>query len=138
MKEHFCAVGGFSFLLHGAVRFCAGYFKSKEMVCLAIFSYFLEVAQIGHFWGKGTANKATAAVDRRVPRSSFTGIHQATKSFRPCTKEEYIFNWLKPASDVWGKHSKSSAGASRSGGSGGRDYCDRGSVLFTALSWWQF
>ena len=47
MKEHFCAVGGFSFLLHGAVRFCAGYFKSKEMVCLAIFSYFLEVAQIG-------------------------------------------------------------------------------------------
>mmetsp|Transcript_69739 Transcript_69739/g.110192 ORF Transcript_69739/g.110192 Transcript_69739/m.110192 type:complete len:127 (-) Transcript_69739:7-387(-) len=62
MKEHFCAVGGFSFLLHGAVRFCAGYFKSKEMVCLAIFSYFLEVAQIGHFWGKGTANKATAAV----------------------------------------------------------------------------
>lgn len=40
-------MGGFSFLLHGAVRFCAGYFRSKEMVCLAIFSYFVEVAQIG-------------------------------------------------------------------------------------------
>ena len=41
------APAGFAFLLHGAVRFCAGYCGSKEMVCLAIFSYFIEVAQLG-------------------------------------------------------------------------------------------
>mmetsp|Transcript_58711 Transcript_58711/g.109937 ORF Transcript_58711/g.109937 Transcript_58711/m.109937 type:complete len:132 (+) Transcript_58711:42-437(+) len=53
--EHFNRVGGFAFLLHGAVRFCAGYCQTVDMIYLALFSYALEVAQLLYFISKGCA-----------------------------------------------------------------------------------
>eukprot|EP00435_Cladocopium_sp_Y103_P040054 s37_g10.t2 len=80
MKEHFCAVGGFSFLLHGAVRFCAGYFKSKEMVCLAIFSYFLEVAQIGTLLLTGVFRGAVSQEFIKLRKASAPAPRKSTSS----------------------------------------------------------
>ncbi|CAK8988231.1 Retrovirus-related Pol polyprotein from transposon TNT 1-94 [Durusdinium trenchii] len=62
MKRHFCNLGGFAFLLHGAVRFCAGHFQSKEMVGLAVFSYVLEAGQFAHYLMQGTAKPQTAGL----------------------------------------------------------------------------
>eukprot|EP00439_Symbiodinium_sp_Y106_P069416 s862_g11.t3 len=50
--------GGFAFLLHGAVRFCAGYYQTEDMVYLALFSYAVEAAELLYFYAKGTAVNA--------------------------------------------------------------------------------
>lgn len=103
-------------------KLASGYSVIKVMLEQLGMLWMLQVARNGklyqrNFWLAGGSLRtngrfSSGVVDRCVPWSSFTGIHQATKGFRPCTKEEYIFNRFKPASDVWGHQSKGSAGAS--------------------------
>lgn len=62
LKAHFYTMGGYSFLLHGAVRAMTGYYKNQQAAGLAIFSYLVEVAQILYFLRKGAGKKSLQVV----------------------------------------------------------------------------
>jgi len=49
--DAFCLLGGFTFLLHGAIRAAAGHWRTPPLMTLVMFSYVLEIVTALYFLG---------------------------------------------------------------------------------------